>query len=310
MVDRFSPSSSRSQQMPREIAEISVALATVNRPAGARRCVDALLRGNTLPREIVVIDQSDNSLQLSSSDVGSVEEVRLTYRHQHRRGLSASRNAAIELARCPIIAFTDDDCVPDRDWVRQLSLAFVERPTAAVAGSVCPLAANAPGLVAMSLRTSPRPRELARPTTAPWQLGTGANLAVRRAWLDRIGPYDERLGAGSAGRAGEDIDLLFRLLRAGAVVRYEPSAIVRHALQTRQRRMLKRGDYGWGVGGCCGIHMRRRDALGALMLARWLGFRCRRGVAAMLRGDRQTAYEEVLILAGTAGGVAYGFRTK
>src|SRR5262249_59428676 len=96
----------------------------------------------------------------------------------------------------------------------------------------------------------------------PWLVGTGANIAVRREWASRIGGYDERLGAGTRGGAGEDLDFLYRLLRSGAHVRYEPDALVYHERQSKARRRKTRTSYGRGVGACCALWLRERDAGG------------------------------------------------
>jgi hypothetical protein len=62
----------------------------------------------------------------------------------------------------------------------------------------------------------------------PWHVGHGSNLAVRAEALQRCGGWDERLGPGTARPAGEDADLLARLLEAGGMVRSGVGAAVRH----------------------------------------------------------------------------------
>lgn len=286
------------------MADISVAIATRNRPEGVLRCVRAILDGTKLPREVVIVDQSDPSARIATEIPGG-KRPEIRYRAQDPEGLSASRNAALELSRSPVVAFTDDDCVPERDWVANIARAFDERSPAAVAGRILPLDAASAGFP-VSLRTSRQPLESNRPCTAPWLLGSGGNLAVARGWIKKVGGFDERLGAGSGGRAGEDIDLLYRLLRAGGRVRYEPRIVVRHALQTRDRRRSSRADYGWGVGASCGMQLGRQDLLAAAMLGRWVTFRLRRGATAALVRDWELVYEEALVLAGTLGGVVFG----
>jgi GT2 family glycosyltransferase len=137
-------------------------------------------------------------------------------------------------------------------------------------------------------------------------VGTGANLALDRRWVARLGGYDERLGTGSAGGAGEDVDVLYRVLRAGARVRYEPAAIVFHERQDLARRLATRSSYGRGIGACCGAWMRGADPYAALLLGRWLASRARRLARATLQGDRLAMREERLVLAGTAAGLRYG----
>src|SRR5947209_7672781 len=95
------------------VAEVSVAIATLNRPEALARCLDALLDADVLPAETIVVDQgvTEPTATLLAGRGGG--PVALVHIPQARRGLSVARNAAISAARYPILAITDDDCVPD-----------------------------------------------------------------------------------------------------------------------------------------------------------------------------------------------------
>lgn len=288
------------------VADLTVAVATMDRPEALARCLEALLGGDALPAEVLVVDQgrADGAAPV----VAGLCALGLpaTLLRQERRGLAASRNLALERAGRPVVAVTDDDCVPAPGWVAALERAFAGpgAPDAA-AGRVLPLGPDRPGLYAVSSR--PRAsRALFSGRTLPWEVGTGANFALRREWIERAGCYDERLGTGSPGGAGEDLDLIWRLLRSGARIRFEPEAVVYHERQPRERRLATRESYGRGVGACCGLWLRGGD-LGAVgVLGAWL--RLRTGLAARgLRHRRWEALrEEALVLGGTARGLAYG----
>jgi GT2 family glycosyltransferase len=58
--------------------------------------------------------------------------------------------------------------------------------------------------------------------------GSGNNMALRTAALERVGAFDEALGAGVPAGGGEDLDMFVRLMLAGLVLVYEPAAVVRH----------------------------------------------------------------------------------
>ena len=86
----------------------------------------------------------------------------------------------------------------------------------------------------------------------PFQIGaygTGANFAVRRETIRRLGGFDEALGAGTRTRGGEDIDMFFRVLTAGYALANEPSSIIwhRHRSDTDALLVQARG-YGLGLG--------------------------------------------------------------
>ena len=111
-----------------------------------------------------------------------------------------------------------------------------------------------------------------------------------------------------AGGAGEDVDFLYRLLRAGARVRYEPDALVHHERQDAAKRRATRTSYGRGIGACCGLHLRRGDSGGLRMLGQWTALRGGMLRRALAQRDRQSALEELLVARGTAAGLIYGLR--
>jgi glycosyltransferase involved in cell wall biosynthesis len=208
------------------VAQISVAVATLNQPERLARCLDALLSGDVLPAEIIVVDQSQNDATQLLIAQRQASSTPLIYKRQHRRGLSVSRNAAVELARFPVLAVTDDDCIPDASWVSAIERAFAGAANPdVVTGRVLPFGADVPGQYAVSSRTSTTPR-IFRRLEKPWVIGTGGNCAYKLAWAKHIRGYDERLGAGSPGGAGEDLDLLYQLLRKGARIQYEPDVFI------------------------------------------------------------------------------------
>lgn len=289
----------------REQADVTVAVATVDRPDALGRCLDAILTGEVQPRELIVVDQGHDDRApaiIRERDAGG---TLLRYIRQEAHGLAASRNAGLLAADCPVIAVTDDDCVPSSSWIAAVARVFsAPNGPQAVTGPVLPLPGKRNGY-AVSSRTS-LVRVDYRGRHAPWAVGTGANLAVRRDLAADIGGYDERLGVGTPGGAGEDLDFLHRLLRAGAIIRYEPDACVYHELQAKQRRRETRSSYGRGVGACCGLWLRDGDPYAVPMLGRWLVMRGRLFAGATLRRDWERMLEELLVFGGTARGLGYG----
>ncbi len=285
---------------------IAVGVATCGRPDALRTCLDALAGQRLAPAEVVVVDQApSDEARAAVSEAGLVNA---RYVEQERLGLSASRNLALELATADILAVTDDDCAPDAGWLEAVAAAFEGPPRPdAVTGPILPLGEQPPGGFAISLRTAAQPVDH-RGRMQPWGVGSGGNFAAHVALLRRHGGWDTRLGAGSRGRAAEDADLSYRLLVAGAVIRYEPAAVVRHAWQTRDRRLATRWSYGYGVGAMCGLALGRRDPYAFRMLAGYgrphLGPLAR----AVVRRDGFAAAERARALASVVPGLAYGLR--
>jgi O-antigen biosynthesis protein len=291
----------------RPIAQLSVAISTRARPDALAACLDALLAGMVWPAELIVVDQSqdDRTHQVTESRQHGLPS--LIYVHHAGDGLGASQNLAFARATTPIVAVTDDDCVPTADWVAQIEAVFATDPVDVVTGRVLPLDPPTPGHQAVASRTSSVRRNFSR-QAMPWDIGSGNNFAARHEWLERIGGNDERLGPGSPGLGGVDMDLFYRLLRAGARIRYEPAVLVYHARTTREGRLARRFPYGYGMGAGCTLWWRQGDRNALRILVRWLALRAGRAARGLRQGQGQLAYEESLVLAGTIRGLAHGWR--
>jgi GT2 family glycosyltransferase len=286
-------------------AEISVAIATRDRPQALARCLDSLEACRILPAEIIVADQSAGKTprpELSSAGV-SVPPIR--WIDGGTGGLAGAQQEAFEAARMEIVAVLDDDCVADPGWIEAIERAFAHEPRLAlVCGRVEPL----PGAgVAVASRTGLARRRFNGPSP-PWELGGGNNFAMRREWFDRVGGCDPRLGPGTPGQGGLDMDLFYRVLRDGGPALYEPTAVVRHERATRAGRLGRRRPYGFGMGVACAIHLRRGDRYAIRLLASWLALRLRLVAAGLLRRRFAVLHEEALVLAGTSAGIVHGMR--
>jgi GT2 family glycosyltransferase len=172
--------------------KVSVVVPTCGRPALLARCLEAL-ESQSLPRdqyEVIVAED------------------------RHRDGPATARNQGWRRARAPIVAFTDDDCIPDPDWLRRGLDAL-----AGGAHAVC-------GRIVMPLTGAPTDYERDAQGLERAEFVT-ANCFVRKFMLERVGGFDERFRL--AWR--EDSDLHFGLLAHGARIVREPRAIVVHPVR-------------------------------------------------------------------------------
>jgi GT2 family glycosyltransferase len=292
-------------------ARITVAVATVDRPERLERCVRALLSGSLRPAELIIVDQSsDDRTAYVVANAGWDQYTSVRYLRQARRGLAASRNVAIAQSTQPIVAFTDDDCVPAPAWLAALVAAFggADQPDL-VTGRVLPLETEDAGMYAVASRTS-LARTMFRGRAIPWAVGTGGNAAVRREWLERIDGFDERLGTGSPGQSAEDMDLFYRLLRAGATVRYEPDAVVFHERKDRNGMGSRAPSYGFGMGAFCALSARQRDPYALWIALRWYVDRGRMVAAACCRRQWWRVGDELRMMRGAVRGIGYGLRSS
>jgi len=287
---------------------VSVVIATVDRPLGLARCLDALLSGTALPGEIIVVDQGLNAATAALIANRQSAPVPLVHVPQERRGLSCSRNLGVSRARHRLVAVTDDDCVPDREWVAAIDRAFgVEGSPDALTGRILPAGPPLEGTYVVSARTSTHRTEFTG-KVVPWDVGSGANFATTRQCFIRVGGCNERLGVGSPGMAAEDIDLIYRLLDEGFRIRYEPDAIVYHERQSKDQRIASRYSYGFGIGVFCALWVRRGDRFLVRVLWSWLKSQAVAFTVATARWQRFEMLQRWLSLRGTLAGVIYGLR--
>ncbi len=110
-------------------AKISVVVCTRNGAGTLQECLAALQRQNDSNYEVLVVDDGSTD---TTPEIAR-EFPYAQYHSQPHSGLSAARNLGAQRATGEIIAYTDDDCVPDEDWLQHLRCAF-EDPQCVAAG--------------------------------------------------------------------------------------------------------------------------------------------------------------------------------
>ena len=280
--------------------EISVIVVTMGSSRLLPRCVAAIAAGALRPREIVLVDQG------AGDDLREVEEalagsgIGLVHVPIERSGVSKARNLGVAAASGDHLAFTDDDCVPDRDWLAALVVGMESGPVLAATGRVLPLDEGRPGLVAVSLRTDRRERTFAGGGRhAPWEVGTGGNLLIERRTFEAIGGFNLEFGPGARFRAAEDIELLERVIAHGASIRYAPGAIVYHELKRPTERLARAIPYGFGMGA---LIARQPPGVRGKTARRYLWLQTHDIGTALLRLRPKRAAEAVLMLTGATAG--------
>jgi GT2 family glycosyltransferase len=216
---------------------LSVVVCTRDRPQDLECCVRALLAQPLAAAELVVVDNSANgSARAVCQQFPGVRWV-----HEPRPGLSVARNTGLRSSRGDIVAFTDDDVQVHPNWCAEVAHVFAKCPDIdAVSGLVLPASLeSAPqrffqfemggfGETHVPLVFGPTFFSDQLPHAPQvWRVGAGANMAFRRRIFDRVGLFDERLGAGASG-CSEDSELWYRILAAGGHCLYEPKAVVFH----------------------------------------------------------------------------------
>ena len=286
--------------------QISVVVVTLGENALLERCVRAVSSGALRPRDLIVVDQGPPGLERSLREWLSGSGVELAHLEAPRMGVSRARNLGAEVAAGDHIAFTDDDCVPDREWLAALADAVEATPADGASGRVLPLEDDRPGRIGVSSRTDMRARSFrGGGDTLPWEVGTGGNLLVRRTVFERAGGFDEEFGPGARFRAAEDVQLLERLLSAGATLAYTPRAVVHHERKTRSDRLRRRLPYGFGLGALVARAARDRRSL---LARRYLLMQARLAGSGLRSGSPRRSLEPVLSSLGFVAGLGAGSR--
>jgi len=221
------------QAEPKAVAErLSVIVCTHDeRRWDALSRAVASLRAQTrhVDEIIVVVDNNPALLARVRSELTDVVAVE----NSQSAGLSAARNAGVEVARGTLLAFLDDDAVAAPDWIERLARACAEPDVLGAGGRVIPRWLDA--------RPSWFPDEFL------WVVGCtykgvptrparvrnlyGGCFCIHREVVDRIGGFRTELGRVGANRMGcEETELCIRAARLwpGQGFRYEPDAVIEH----------------------------------------------------------------------------------
>jgi O-antigen biosynthesis protein len=271
-----------------------VIVATRDRPAMLRECIDSILRGAVRPERLIVVDSaSANSATEELIGQLAQREPAIHYLREEKPGLARAHNAALPCVRSPVVAFTDDDVVVDDQWLKRIVQAFAaDQPVACVTGTIAPRELDTlsqqwlegkvtydKGLQRRTFDTeSHRPADPLFPYTSG-AFGSGANMAFLTSFLRERGGFDEALGAGTIAMGGDDLAAFYDVISSGNRLVYEPAAIVLHQ-HPRQYAALKRQTYGYGAG--LGAHLTRcmlRNPRMALVFLRHVPAVIHRGTA-------------------------------
>jgi glycosyltransferase involved in cell wall biosynthesis len=209
--------------MPARNPQVSVVFPTRNRPRRVEGLLEALRRqelpGRTAFEVVAVDDGSSDETQALLQRAAAEGDLDLRFvRHDSPRGPAAARNAGWRATRAPLVAFTDDDCVPTPRWLSEGLGAAQAAPGAIVQGRTEPL----PGELG---ELGPFSRTIEVTEKGPYY--QTCNMFYPRDVLERLGGFDdEKYGVAS----GEDADLAWRAIEDGVPVEFAPEALVHHAV--------------------------------------------------------------------------------
>jgi len=227
------------------VISATVLICTYNRARHLRETLAALASMDPVADcevEIIVVD--NNSTDNTAAVVAEASRnagVRVTYAAEPQQGKSFALNRGLSAALGDIVALTDDDVLPNHDWLSRIVENFRTRDVTFVFGKVLP-----------RWGATPPPDLLCRRAQDVWgplaivdygdqatnyvaesrgqRLPVGANLAFARSALVAIGGWRTDLGkVNNTLISGEDHEIFMRLRRFGLYAGYyDPAVMVRH----------------------------------------------------------------------------------
>jgi GT2 family glycosyltransferase len=206
---------------------VSVVVCSRNGTSTLVDCLEGVTALDYPDYEVILVDDGSTD---GTAELGRQFGVR-TIRMDHG-GLSSARNLGLELATGEIVAYLDDDCRPDRDWLTYLAATFMVSPHVGVGGPN--LAPEGDGPIADCVAAAPGGPIHVLVSDREAEHIPGCNMAFRRKALLAIGGFDRQFWV-----AGDDVDICWRLQQEGWTLGFSPAAVVWHHRRNSLRAYLR-----------------------------------------------------------------------
>jgi GT2 family glycosyltransferase len=219
----------------------AVILPTAGRPGYLDVALASIVgQADALGAEVLVVDDGPSE---ATREVAARHGARYVA-HDHGRGLNAARNTGARETTAPLLAYVDDDVEAHAGWLAALVIADASQPADVGVFTGPILARFDDHPLPLCGREDPPITHLdLGPADRDCEHAWGANMAVRRSALQRIGPFDE-----SRELYGDEQEWQARLKAAGGRVRYVAGAALDHRRAGRDARVsaLARAAYARG----------------------------------------------------------------
>lgn len=245
-----------SNESKSDTIDCSIIVCTYNRAeslADTLQCLGELDSPPGLSWEVLIVD--NNSTDLTHTTIESAKQnlagqLDIHYIFEKNQGLAHARNRGINEAKGELLLFTDDDVLPEQDWLQQIWDCMSKYACDACGGYIAPLWETSPppwltdkfhGFLAIKMD-----EEGPKPIQKNDELPFGANMAFRRDVFEKVSVFDVNRGRkGNILASGEDGELYQRILAAKLKVMYFPQARVRHKVEAFRvkRKYFRRWRY-------------------------------------------------------------------
>jgi GT2 family glycosyltransferase len=213
----------------RRYPKVSVVVASYNADRTLKPCLESLTRLNYPDYEIILVDDGSND---STTQIAAAYPGIRFFKHPKNLGLSTARNTGIAAATGEIVAFTDADCRADEDWLLYLVGTLLDNSFAGVGGPN--LLPPEDSRIAAAVMASPGGPAHVMLTDQQAEHIPGCNMAFYKWALDQIGGFDPIFT-----RAGDDVDVCWRVQQSGCKIGFSPAAFVWHFRRSTVAAYLK-----------------------------------------------------------------------
>jgi GT2 family glycosyltransferase len=213
----------RAHEWPR----VSVVVASYNGARTLHETLEGIAALDYPDYEVIVVDDGSTD---ATAAIAANFDVRLI--STENRGLSNARNTGMEAASGDVVAYIDDDAVPDPHWLQYLVATLAAGGYACAGGpnlappgdgALADCVANAPGGPAHVLLDDRQAEHV-----------PGCNMAFRREALVEAGRFDPLFRI-----AGDDVDVCWRVQDSGGSIGFSPAALVWHHRRNSLRAYLR-----------------------------------------------------------------------
>lgn len=200
----------------------SIIIPTYNRPQHLTNCLAAIAQLDYAKDnfEVIVVDDG-SQLDLSNTVKPFDTTLKLTLISQANQGPGAARNTGATQAQGEYLVFTDDDCLPAPDLLKQLAKQLELTPNYLIGGQVINQLVNNRYSTASQMLMEYVCQHL---LDKPLMFFTTNNICVPRKFFRQIGGFDKSFSVGA-----EDREFCYRWLNSGYKMVYAPAVKVFHA---------------------------------------------------------------------------------
>jgi len=206
---------------------VAVVICTRMRPAALRDCLCAIAKLRRQPDQLIVVDNSSGDQETENL----AREFSASYLIEPEMGLSRARNRGLSASNSEVVAYLDDDALPDSNWLELIIEPFANPQVAVVTGDVIEPELEGKARNPTSHTRLDKTKKQWFEIAAFGGLGIGTNMALRRSACKVPNFFDERLGRGAPYHGMEEHLVFAQLVSHGHCAVHVPAAIVYHSSQ-------------------------------------------------------------------------------